>query len=433
MGARGGTVGSLLPGYGAMVVTTLPVVGGTQYILVVGGKGSDTDGGNAPGGYNGGGAAGTQDGSPGGGATDIRTTISLASRVVVAGGGGGADSYYNANGGSSGQNGLMGSNDWSGYGGTQTAGGAMGNNDAYDGALGLGGASNNLGGGGGGGGYYGGGGGYSSGGGGSSYVVSTGLSTTFTTGAGSSDGWASITLNALKTSIQKSTAVNVAHQSIFSELDVTGSSMLGGCSSWSSVLSGDLEPSSYFFSCANSSSAEAIVSYILTATSASDALSIGCDGQSWSAKRETAPEMTPLGVTATKTSITVTSRLSGKGSMYCGVYPHLAAKTQAVAPGSLTEILLQNHVGLSLNGNVSTVTISGLNAVSNYSVYCLAVSPSNTMTPLSTVLSSVRIVQTGCCKILDILVSVHNNATKSVVLSSVVPSLLTFTSSSPSL
>eukprot|EP01034_Spumella_vulgaris_P038195 gene38195-47156_t len=172
-----------------------------------------------------------------------------------------------------------------------------------------------------------------------------------------------------------------------------------------------------------------------------------------------APVMIALNVTATKTSIIVIMKLSSKGSMYCAVYA-LKVGYPIVAPSSQTEILLQNHVASTSNKNISTVTISSLSAVSNYSVYCLAVSPYNVMTPLSTVLVSVRVVETVCCKtvgvrlssmniitgqathnfatiVLDSLPSsqlqvtfvVINTASKSVVAPALIPSTLTFTSS----
>eukprot|EP01034_Spumella_vulgaris_P026297 gene26298-32860_t len=101
------------------------------------------------------------------------------------------------------------------------------------------------------------------------------------------------------------------------------------------------------------------------------------------------------------TAITVFAKLSAKGTVYCASYAAVSGHLTA-PPASQAEILLQNHGAVTSSGNLSTVIISGLNAVSNYSVYCLAVSPSNTMTPLSTVLSSVLIVETACCKSLDL-------------------------------
>jgi len=157
--------------------------------------------------FNGGGAGGSPNGKSGGGATDVRTVSgnwdnfdSLKSRIMVAagsGGGSGASLYENAGehsvaGGLTGYSGGYYSGhtyvNQNGLGGTQTAGGAKGNNHysgtgtSYAGAFGIGGNSNTnsdyAGAGGGGGGYYGGGGGGGTkdsgtgqgGGGGSSFI-----------------------------------------------------------------------------------------------------------------------------------------------------------------------------------------------------------------------------------------------------------------------
>eukprot|EP01034_Spumella_vulgaris_P031054 gene31054-38382_t len=298
--------------------------------------------------------------------------------------------------------------------------------------------------------------------------------------------WTTI-LSSTQGALRDSSSDDVAHQTMYSELDVVGNtpySLYGSCSSWSSMVSGDLYPSSFLYQATSiamtvvdslSSSSEVricneqlpvnqVMSYFRAYSSGN--LTVSCENHKWSLKYcssseaalcvdcadpcsktshcssrnnttvsnpfaispcvsrgcntstefpssavciltvafkefEAAPVMTPLNVTVTKTAVTVTSRLSSKGSMYCAVY-------QNSAPGSLSEILLQNHVAAISSKNVSTVTIAGLSAVNNYSVYCLAISPSNVMTPLSTVLTSVRVVPTACCKIVNVQVSSVN-------------------------
>eukprot|EP01034_Spumella_vulgaris_P023059 gene23059-29251_t len=272
-------------------------------------------------------------------------------------------------------------------------------------------------------------------------------------------------LTALQLSLQRSITADVAHQTMYSELDVIDStpySLAGGCSSWTSVLSGDLEPSSYLYKasslqmtvldsltdtpsirvCQNASAAKYCSASIASLPSLcvdcadpcskiahcsvghnstvhspfaiSPCVSRGCNTSTEfpsSAIRiltvgfketEAAPVFKSITTTSTKTSIAVTAGLSGKGTMYCAVDPFNSGQpVLSPVPGSQTEIVLQNHVAAISSNNVSTVTISGLSAISNYSVYCIAVSPSNAMTPLSTVLSSVRSVQTACCKSLE--------------------------------
>jgi hypothetical protein len=156
-----------LPGKGARVQATIPVMGGSVLHIYVGGLG-----GLPTGGWNGGGDGFVSYG--GGGATDIRVGgYSLANRIVVAGGGGGRYQSTDCGpqkGGDGGQVGTAGSasacfNLAGGAGGTASAGGVAGQpNVAEDhvataGSVGFGGNGATGSGsyaGGGGGGYYGG-------------------------------------------------------------------------------------------------------------------------------------------------------------------------------------------------------------------------------------------------------------------------------------
>lgn len=197
-GAAGGTATSGTGGLGGRVQATLAVTPGQVLNIFVGGTTTSTTGG-----YNGGGSASNFNMRGGGGATDIRTGgTALANRILVAAGGGGAGSNCGSNDHGGNGGGLTGADGWQcnsqtsyvGLGGTQSAGGLLGNNlgqgCATNGSLGIGGngACNN--GGGGGGGYFGGGGGgYGGGGGGSSFVTSTGSSAiTHTAGANTGNG-----------------------------------------------------------------------------------------------------------------------------------------------------------------------------------------------------------------------------------------------------
>jgi hypothetical protein len=176
---------------GAAEEAELPVVPGQLVLLNAGGEGG-VDPNSAT--FNGGGAGGNEDGGSGGGGSDARIGgVQPQDRVLVAGGGGGsgaggAGGLGGAAGTSEGAAGLPGlttsglpgfSNGEGGSGGTQTAGGASGpanyfeggsSGGAGEGGSAGGGCTGYDGGGGGGGGYYGGGGGgagcYGSGGGG---------------------------------------------------------------------------------------------------------------------------------------------------------------------------------------------------------------------------------------------------------------------------
>lgn len=191
-GAQGFATGVTTFGRGGRLQARLTVTPGEVLSIYVGGTGTSTTGG-----WNGGGNAGSSSTyGAGGGASDIRRGgTSLNDRIAVAGGGGGTGSNCGTNSAPGGNGGdvIGGSGctfscsscQYTGSGGTQSAGGiagptshgsCTGNNN---GAFGVGG-SNTGGGGtgtGGGGGWYGGGSGcYEGAGGGSSYITTIGSS-----------------------------------------------------------------------------------------------------------------------------------------------------------------------------------------------------------------------------------------------------------------
>ncbi|NCY26838.1 MAG: hypothetical protein EBX37_19015, partial [Alphaproteobacteria bacterium] len=183
--ARGASGGNITnygnAGRGGRLQTTLSVTPGQTLNIYVGGTTTTITGG-----YNGGGNASNATWARGGGgATDIRIGgTTLADRVAVAAGGGGSGYNCSTNNHGGDGGGLIGADGWQcnsqttyvGLGGTQTAGGAFGNNLGQGcgtaGTLGVGGTGACTYGGGGGGGYFGGGGGgYGGGGGGSTWVT----------------------------------------------------------------------------------------------------------------------------------------------------------------------------------------------------------------------------------------------------------------------
>ena len=188
IGARGGfSASNGSPGFPAAVSATLPVVGGEQLLVGVGGVGADSGftAGYVPGGAGGGGAGGATalDGGGGGGGASVIAVgapgVQFGDLLVAGGGGGGGSGGSTFDGGDAGSV----ANFNGGAPGTQTGGGAGGVGDlgtGGSGSFGLGGNAALTGdfpGGGGGGGYYGGGAGGTGpntggtgGGGGSSYV-----------------------------------------------------------------------------------------------------------------------------------------------------------------------------------------------------------------------------------------------------------------------
>jgi hypothetical protein len=205
IGAHGGGCFGAAGGEGASVSASVPVSGGQQLFVGVGGPGGggdfgvcpDSSGGAAGAGGGGAGGAGPNDGNAdggggGGGASLVGPGApDFNSLFVVAGGGGGAT--YQRPGGDAGSPGSHFDEGQAGGAGAQAIGGAGGAADNANSAPGTNGtaltggagghadltASNSNGGGGGGGGYYGGGGGGGSedfdysgaGGGGSSFVT----------------------------------------------------------------------------------------------------------------------------------------------------------------------------------------------------------------------------------------------------------------------
>ena len=88
-GGSGGVqgYGTTFGGLGGLTTSTLQVTGNETLYIFVGGTG------HTQGGWNGGGNGGFWTGGGGGGGSDIRSDMSLNSRLVIAGGGGGAGWY----------------------------------------------------------------------------------------------------------------------------------------------------------------------------------------------------------------------------------------------------------------------------------------------------------------------------------------------------
>jgi hypothetical protein len=195
-GADGGSTAWKNGGKGGYASGQLTLTTSTLVYIYVGEQGKTSSANPTPSSFGGGGSVAAHtnssyvaNGASGGGASDIRVLAdNLYNRIIVAGGGGGANSYANGSatyagdgghgGGTNGINGQAGTGTTYGpaYGGTQTAGGAIGVGAASStpGTFGAGGNNTvNLVGTGGGGGWYGGGSTYAGGGagGGSGYVL----------------------------------------------------------------------------------------------------------------------------------------------------------------------------------------------------------------------------------------------------------------------
>ena len=179
MWGAGGGGGNGTGGAGAFIQGTLAVTPGNTLTVIVGGGGVQNGGGT----FGGGGSSGQQGSASGGG----RSAIQLSGTELVDVGGGGGGSYSGFQGGAANYSPTInggagyrgGQATYGGFGGTQTAGGAVVTGPVATGTAGsyLQGGAGGTYGGGGGGGFYGGGGGSTAGGdgcaggGGSSYTT----------------------------------------------------------------------------------------------------------------------------------------------------------------------------------------------------------------------------------------------------------------------
>jgi hypothetical protein len=108
-----------------------------------------------------------------------------------------------------------------------------------------------------------------------------------------------------------------------------------------------------------------------------------------------APTIKTLTISTSKTSVTATLQLSASGTAYCGVSPGV----QGYRPSSVDKVLLQNFAASTVPAtNTSMVVISGLSAVTGYSVFCLTASSVGVKMSMDKMLASQRDVTTACCK-----------------------------------
>ena len=135
-----------------------------------------------------------------------------------------------------------------------------------------------------------------------------------------------------------------------------------------------------------------------TVSSALRVLSVGFEEQ------QPAPTILSTAVSTSKTSVTVAVMLDSQGTVYCAALEQKSSVT--IAPSSLGEIILQNHIGSTDANNGTDITIRGLFAATDYHVYCMSVSPIGVQMALVDVLSSPSAVTTDCCNAVKVESSV---------------------------
>jgi hypothetical protein len=121
-----------------------------------------------------------------------------------------------------------------------------------------------------------------------------------------------------------------------------------------------------------------------------------------------APSILSRNVNSGRDNLTITALLSGPGSLVCRGYEVSNANDDSLSPGSSDELILGGTpvvgVAVSSSSNVVSVTYSltGLTASSSYNLYCATLSPSLAPMSPSEMLRSLMIVETRCCRMLEV-------------------------------
>jgi len=108
-----------------------------------------------------------------------------------------------------------------------------------------------------------------------------------------------------------------------------------------------------------------------------------------------APTLSSLEYFVSKTSIQVKAILSSSGSLYGAVFRSNSSTISL--PSSIDSIMLQNFVA-TVNGNISTIKMAGLDASTFYNIFLLTLSPIGIQMSFDKVLKSKHVLKTLCCK-----------------------------------
>jgi len=110
----------------------------------------------------------------------------------------------------------------------------------------------------------------------------------------------------------------------------------------------------------------------------------------------------PVGISATRnsiiTSITFTASTANPGRVYCAAFA-----TGSVLQSSVTATLVVTSgfgVGYGVGATQALLTVSGLKSVTDYDLYCAAVTSAGVQSVSADVQSSKLTVTTACCKLL---------------------------------
>jgi len=110
---------------------------------------------------------------------------------------------------------------------------------------------------------------------------------------------------------------------------------------------------------------------------------------------------------STRSAITVNATLSSPGSLYCAPF------ALSEVPSSVDSVILRGVMGSGsvASGRSISLVLNGLQASTDYSVYCLAASRDGGRMGYSDMLASKQQAATSCCKYIFVellLASVQN-------------------------
>ena len=108
------------------------------------------------------------------------------------------------------------------------------------------------------------------------------------------------------------------------------------------------------------------------------------------------PALKSVNITTSRSTIAVSATMSSAGEMACAVFLSTAA-----APTSYDEILVQNYNSFSSSRNISYVLLTGLQAITQYKIYCFT-SSYGVRTAMSTVADNYFFTSTKCCKYVSV-------------------------------
>jgi hypothetical protein len=113
------------------------------------------------------------------------------------------------------------------------------------------------------------------------------------------------------------------------------------------------------------------------------------------------PIITILGVSRSKTSLTVSTSASNLGTVFCNAID-VSSTTEIT---SVSQIVSGNHLSSISSSYSSTVDISGLSPSTSYNVYCAGRSIFSDFSNIAVVLNTQTLASTLCCKTVSVYLS----------------------------